>query len=129
MFEQVRSTATVPLKKLKAAYPWLPKSYLSFLSTTNGADAALDIEPGWAVVWSAEDALTLSNQYGLPEYLPGYFAFGSNGGGELLVFPIDGIAGDRPVFMVPAVGMAISELQQVAESFAQFAAHIGMNVD
>jgi hypothetical protein len=110
--------------RLSAAVPQLPAAYLAFLSQFNGAEGSLGAEPGWFVVWSAEEALVASNEYGVSEYLPGYFAFGSNGGGELLVFhlakPTEG-----QVFMVPAVGMAEPELLSVAGSFAEFTAQMG----
>jgi len=90
---------------------------------------ALKVNLAWnpvgPVVWCAEDALVYSNQYRVPEYLPGYFAFGSNGGGELFVFSIEGAAADRQVQMVPAIGMAPEELQCVASSFDEFQGHIG----
>jgi hypothetical protein len=57
-----------------------------------------------------------TGEYGLPEYLPGYFAFGGNGGGELFVLPLFGSS--RPVLMVPAIGMAPRYLVKIAEDFA-----------
>jgi hypothetical protein len=117
------------VQRLQTKYPWLPKSYHSFLSKSNGAEGDLGIEPGWVVVWSAEDALISSDEYQLSEYLPGYFAFGGNGGGELFVFPIGETSGECPVFMVPAVGMAIKELQQIAQSFFAFESQIGVELD
>jgi len=119
------------LGKLRAAYPSLPNSYFDLLSRTKGIDVEghLGIEPGWVVVWSAESAMETSSAYGIPEYLPGYFAFGSNGGGELFVFPITGSSGECPVLMVPAVGMAVEELWPVARSFADFEAQIGKVLD
>jgi len=119
------STSSSALISLRMAYPSLPESYFKFLETTNGAEGELDVEPGWAVVWRAEDALKFSNQYQVPKYLPGYFAFGSNGGGELFVFAVEGDATERHVHMVPAIGIAPEELQCVAPSFGEFQRHIG----
>ena len=113
------------LVNLRNAYPSLPESYFKFLETTDGTEGELGVEPGWAVVWCAEDALVYSNQYQVPEYLPGYFAFGSNGAGELFVFSIEGGTAERQVQMVPAIGMAPEELQCVASSFGEFQKHIG----
>jgi hypothetical protein len=113
------------LATLQAAYPDLPAQYLKFLQESNGAEGDLGIEPGWFVVWSAEGALTATKDYGLPVCLPGYFTFGSNGGGELFVFELQAGAADRTVFMVPAIGMAVSELLVVARSFAEFQVHMG----
>lgn len=113
------------LVRLSAAYPNLPEQYLRLLEQSNGAEGDVGVEPGWFVVWPAEEALVATVEYELPEYLPGYFAFGSSGGGELFVFaPRDGSA-DRKVLMVPAIGMASSELRVVAQTFSDFQRHMG----
>jgi hypothetical protein len=117
------------LRSLREAYPSLPEAYIRFLEASNGAEGDLGIEPGWVVIWSAEEAIQVTNQYQMPKYLPGYFAFGSNGGGELLVFPIDGGTDRCPVQMVPAIGMAAQELRSVAPSFAEFQTHLGRPID
>ena len=109
---------------LSAAFPQLPQAYLAFFSQFNGAEGPLGVEPGWFVVWSAEEALVASDEYEVPKYLPGYFAFGSNGSGELLVFRLVG-PGESQVFMVPAIGMAEPELLSVASSFAEFTGQMG----
>jgi hypothetical protein len=114
------------IAKLRTAYPSLPEPYFAFLESSNGAEGDLGAQPGWVVVWPAEEALEATTQYQLPEYLPGYFAFGGNGGGELFVFLIEGTSVDRPVYMVPAIGMAATELQQLAASFEAFKGHIGV---
>jgi hypothetical protein len=98
---------------------------LTYLCKSNGAEGDLGIPPGWFVVWAAEEAAVASAEYEVPTYLPGYFAFGGNGGGELFVFQLTGSADDRPVFMVPAIGMSPSELLRVAESFAEFESQMG----
>jgi hypothetical protein len=72
--------------KLAGAFPQLPQAYLAFLGVSNGVEGPLGVEPGWFVVWPAEESLVASKEYEVPKYLPGYFAFGSNGGAELLVF-------------------------------------------
>jgi hypothetical protein len=106
------------IDKLRAKYVTLPDQYLEFLARTNGAEGELALEPGWVQVWPAEEALVASEEYEIPQYLPGYFAFGGNGGGELFVFPLSGAS--RPIFMVPAVGMSREHLIEVATDFASF---------
>lgn len=113
------------LAELAAAHPKLPPSYLAFLGCSNGAEGPLGVEPGWFVVWPAEEALVASEQFELPKYLPGYFAFGGNGGGELLVFHLAESSKQGQVFMVPAIGIADAERQPVAASFAEFQRQIG----
>lgn len=117
------------IARLRNAYPSLPEAYLSFLEASNGAEGDLGIQPGWVVVWPAEEALEATIEYEMPEYLPGYFAFGGNGGGELFVFLREGHSTDRPVYMVPAIGMAATELRQIALSFEEFQSHIGVVLD
>jgi hypothetical protein len=113
------------LARLSAAYPNLPEQYLRLLEQSNGAEGDLGVEPGWFVVWPAEEALVATGEYELPKYLPGYFAFGGNGGGELFVFELLRGSADRTVFMVPAIGMASSELRVVARTFAEFHGQLG----
>ena len=113
------------LAQLADAHPELPPSYLAFLGCSNGAEGPLGVEPGWFVVWPAEEALIASEQYELPKYLPGYFAFGGNGAGELLIFHLAGSSMQGQVFMVPAIGIAEAECRPVAASFAEFQRQIG----
>ena len=106
------------IDELRVKYVTLPEPYLEFLVHTNGSEGELAVKPGWFQVWSVEEALVASEEYEIPEYLPGYFAFGGNGGGELFVFPLAGAS--RPVFMVPAIGMSPEHLVEVAKDFASF---------
>ncbi len=98
---------------------------MRFLERSNGAEGDLGVEPGWFVVWAAEEAVSATQEYEVPASLLGYFAFGGNGGGELLVFALSEGNMDRPVFMVPAIGMAPRELRQVAPSFVAFETEMG----
>ena len=113
------------VESLRSAFPFLPSDYLSFLAQSNGAEGPLGVEPGWFVLWPAEEVFSASAEYGLPQYLPGYFAFGGNGGGELFVFPSQPSDSALPIFMVPAIGMEPSMLIKVAGSFAEFATAFG----
>ena len=113
------------MDRLRAAYPNLPADYFEFLSRTNGAEGDLGIHPGWFVIWPAEESLVATRGYQMPEYLPGFFAFGGNGGGELFVLPVNASGEGHPVSMVPAIGMAPDTLREVASSFGEFAAAMG----
>ena len=113
------------LARIGQSEPRLPRAYLHYLGKSNGAEGDLGVEPGWFVVWPAEDAVSFSNEYGVATYLPGYFAFGGNGGGELFVFDLNLAQDDPPVLMVPAVGLAAEEMRLVADSFTEFESHIG----
>ncbi len=123
--EKNQGASPESLEELRQACPSLPESYFAFLAETNGAEGDLGVEPGWFVVWPAEEARVASHEYQLPEHLPGFFAFGGNGGGELFVLPVGADTARQPVYMVPAIGMAQEHLVEVAPSFADFTASCG----
>jgi hypothetical protein len=113
------------LHRLRSQLGQLPERYVSFLAGSNGGEGDLGVDPGWFVVWPIEEAAVASAEYEVPTYLPGYFAFGGNGGGELFVFELAGGGEDRPVFMVPAIGMSATELRPVSKSFEEFESQMG----
>jgi hypothetical protein len=63
----------------------LPKVCLDLLLNTNGGEGDLGVEPGWFPFWSADDAVRLNQEYEVQMNLPGCFAFGSNGAGEMFI--------------------------------------------
>jgi len=76
-------------------------------------------------VWSAEEVLERNRGYEVPGRLPGFFGFGSNGGGELLAF--DMRRGQAcPVVAIPFVPMDAEEAIAVSESFAAFQGLMGI---
>ena len=64
----------------------LPAEYLALLAFSDGAGGPLPVEPGWFQMWLAKDVIEMNKGYGVSESIPGFFGFGSNGGGELLAF-------------------------------------------
>ncbi len=107
----------------KAPFP-LPAEYLEFLSRSNGGEGELGADPGWFVLWRAEQVLSLNRSYHVPEELPGFFGIGSNGGGELLAF--DSRSGmPYPVVAVPFIPMEAQESLIVAETFGRFTELMG----
>src|SRR5687768_1836267 len=79
------------LRRLASAAPVaLPLEYLDLLATSDGGEGELGVEPGWFQLWPAEEVLELNRGCRLPESLPGFFGFGSNGGGELLALDLRG---------------------------------------
>jgi len=108
------------IQALRLAFPTLPDEYFSYLSLHNGGEGPLGVEPGWFILWPAEEALVATAEYQMSKYLPGYMAFGGNGGGELFVFPIQPATGAMPVYMVPAIGMEPAVLIEVASTFGEF---------
>ena len=114
---------------LRSSYPSLPVAYFQFLCDQDGVDCELGIDPGWVVIYPTKEALVATNQLQMHTYLPGYFAFGGNGAGEVFVFPLERDSHDCPVYMVPTVGMSVEELIEIAPSFEMFAQQIGRSLD
>jgi hypothetical protein len=106
----------------------LPADYLSFLAATNGGEGDLGIEPGWLQIWPADEVLAHNVGYQVSERLPGSFAFGTNGGGELLVFDTSG-AEPFSVLMVPFIPMQVDHAIRIADSFAKLRAHFGVRFE
>src|SRR4051812_28662719 len=91
----------------------LPVEYLALLQESNGGEGDLGVDPGWFQLWAVEELVELNAEYEVPTQLPGYFAFGGNGGGEL--FAICG-AGARAgaIFMIPCVPLDLTEAVEIA---------------
>lgn len=103
----------------------LPPAYLALLRLTDGAEGSLGIAPGWAQLWASTAVLELNEAYALSEFLPGFFAIGSDGGGELFVFPTD--SSEPSIFIVPAVGLSPALLQPLSPSMLQFLLQLGLS--
>jgi hypothetical protein len=102
----------------------LPSEYLELLRFSNGGEGELAVAPGWFLFWPAEDVIEFNRGYNLSEYLPGFFGFGSNGGGELLAF--DTRNGEPlAVVMVPFIPLDPSEAVIIAPDFSTFIRAIG----
>jgi len=102
----------------------LPDVYLAFLRNSNGATGDLGIEPGYVVFWRAEEVVANNVGYKVAEFAPGFFGFGSNGGGELLAFDIRGLI-PWPIVMIPMIPMDAKEAIQIAPDFISFLTAFG----
>ncbi len=102
----------------------LPEEYLALLGFSNGGGGELGVEPGWFQLWPAQEVLTLNRDYGIPGFLPGFFGFGSNGGGELLALDLRS-GPPYPVVMVPFIPMDADEAVIIAHDFAEFLHALG----
>lgn len=99
----------------------LPEELYAFYARSDGGEGELGGEPGWFSLWRAEDLLALNREYDIAAQYPGYFGFGSNGGGELLALEVSTGRCGR-VAMVAFVG---GEPLIIAESFLHFVDLIG----
>ena len=92
----------------------LPEEYKRF-SATGPAEGELAVDPGWYQLWPLDDVAEQNKSYQIEEFAPGFLAFGSSGGGEILAFD-----SKHRIFMIPAVGMSPDEARLVTESWADF---------
>lgn len=107
-----------------AAGSELPEDYLACLRFSNGGEGELAIEPGWFQLWPAEEVIALNEDYEIEQNAPGYFGFGSSGGGELLAFDT---RGGQPwkVVMIPFIPMTGGEAIVIASDFTAFIKAMG----
>jgi hypothetical protein len=102
----------------------LPSEYFALLRYSNGGEGSLDIDPGWLQLWSLEEVLEHNRGYEIEEAIPGFFGFGSSGGGELLAFDT---RNGKPwkVVMIPFIPMSAKEAIVIANDFEEFIRAIG----
>ncbi|MEP7340526.1 MAG: SMI1/KNR4 family protein [Acidobacteriota bacterium] len=106
----------------------LPDDYISFLRCSNGGEGELGIQPWWFRVWTAEEVLEANRGYEVQTNIPGFFGFGSSGGGELLAF--DARAPKRwPVFMIPFIVMDEKDAVRIADDFSSFVMEMGRSTE
>jgi len=105
----------------------LPADYLDFLRASNGGEGPLGVEPGWFAIWPVEHVWERNLELSVFTELPGYFAFGSNGAGEMFVLHL--AAGEPfPVSMVPSIGDGLVDLVRVAPSFRALVEQFGVEM-
>jgi hypothetical protein len=105
------------VEALAAGSPFpLPPDYLAFLRESNGGEGELRVQPWWLVLWQAEDVLQYNRNYEVARNAPGFFAFGSSGGGEMFAFDVrTGRLSD--IVAIPFIPMDPAEALSVAEDF------------
>jgi hypothetical protein len=102
----------------------LPSDYVAFLAASNGGEGELSTDPHWLVVWPAEDVLANNEKHQVAKWVPGLFAFGTSGDGEMFAF--DTRAGEPySIVYVPFIPMTLDEARRIAGSFAELLAHMG----
>jgi hypothetical protein len=71
--------------------------------------------PGWFQLWPISEIEELNVAYEVQQNVPGYVAFGSNGGGEMLALSPAG-----QVVAIPFIGMEVEDAIVVADSWEAF---------
>jgi SMI1 / KNR4 family (SUKH-1) len=103
----------------------LPAAYLAHMRESNGGYGDLGANPWYIQLWPAGEVLLANRDYEVETNVPGFFAFGSSGGGEM--FALDLRHGQPwPVVMIPFIPMEAKYAKQVAPDFASFRALFGI---
>ena len=98
----------------------LPIAYKNYLDSGQPADGFTNLElAGYFILWPLNEIEDLNREYEVNVHAPGFIAFGSNGGGEFLVFDLNG-----SIFAMPAIGMRTEVAIKIADSWLEFASHI-----
>jgi hypothetical protein len=106
----------------------LPNEYLALLRFSNGGEGELGVGPGWFQIWPAEKVIEYNQDYEIAKNVPGFYGFGSNGGGELLAF--DTRAGEPwKIVMVPFILMQQEDAVTIADNFGEFVRALGRVLD
>ena len=90
-----------------------PDDYRAFLAQFNGGEGF--IGKHYLVLEKAEELMKFNRDLEVNEYAPGFFMFGSDGGGDGFAF--DTRSSPYRVVIVPFIGMSIEDGIVVAESF------------
>jgi len=101
------------------APPNLPRTYLRFIAACNGARGKIPYETGYIEFWPLERVLEKNREHGVERSLSGFFAFGSDGAGELFLFDLrkeDGAA----VCSVSAQSPSPAAVAPITKSFSEF---------
>ena len=106
----------------------LPADYLDFLRFSNGGGGDFGIDSDWYYLWPAEEVLQLNRDYEIQQWVPGFFAIGSDGGGEALVFDTRTSAPWK-LYKISFSCLAEDEILLVAESFATFIQTLGQTLN
>lgn len=102
----------------------LSEEYLTLLRYSNGGEGDLAVRPGWFQIWPVEEVIALNEGYEVEQNVPGFFGFGSNGGGKLFAFDT---RGDKPwqVVMIPFIPMTVENTIIIAKDFEVFIQAMG----
>ena len=95
-----------------------PESYVSFLRATDGYEGF--VGEGYTSFWTSSELIGANKDYGFESFVPGYFAIGSDGGGESFGFN----SHSRRFFMVPFISAGWKDATEVGEDFIELLARI-----
>ncbi len=101
------------------APPNLPRTYMRFMEACNGARGKIPYDTGYIEFFPLESVLAQNAAHRVEQALPGFFAFGTDGGDELYVFDLRKDDG-APVCSVSAKSPRVDEVARITNSFSEF---------
>ena len=102
----------------------LPPEYIELLRITNGGEGELTIDPWWFQLWPAQEVSIYNDGYKVAEFHPGFWGFGSSGGGVMLAFKISQ-ASQSAVFGVPLDSIDQADTYVIAQDMRTFLFALG----
>jgi hypothetical protein len=97
--------------------PPIPIEYKQFIEQHGTFKGFTSDDSIYIAMWPIDDLPQNNTDIEIQQYAPGYLAFASNGGGEVLAFDASGA-----IFMLPLIGMEPRYAVKVAGSFPELAA-------
>ena len=100
----------------------LPTDYLDFARTMNGGEGF--VGEMYIRLYKVEELLEMNLGYKFPEFFPGFFLFGSDGGGEAFAFYA---FESNAVYQVPFIGGPEHAIK-LAASFGDWMKQLANNI-
>ncbi len=94
----------------------LPKDYEHFLERMNGGRGM--VGDAFLALWRLEELVQDNREYEVDKWVPGFFIFGSDGGGESFGFDLRSDA--KGVVCIPFIGMEWENAVRIAPTFTKF---------
>ena len=95
----------------------LPEEYFDYLRVNGNFEGFTIGEPGYIRLWPVQELDLMNSEILIGQFAPGYCAFASDGGNEILAFVSHGA-----VFKIPVIGMDPQYAIRIAENFSELIA-------
>ncbi|HEY2580162.1 MAG TPA: SMI1/KNR4 family protein [Mucilaginibacter sp.] len=99
----------------------LPKGFIEFFSLSNGALIRGKSENVYVILWPLTDMVKLNEEYKVDEFAPGFFIFGSDGGGTAYCIEKN----TSCIYNMQFIGMS-EDLTFICKTFAEFLQTLGL---
>lgn len=97
----------------------LPDNFIDFFRKANGSE--INKSQDYIVLWPIRDIIDLNKKYNVELFAPGFFIFGSDGGGT--AYAIEKDSGN--VYDIPFIGMSKDDAVLKNKSFLDFINSLG----